>query len=228
MSLIKAELHAHTADDPMDRIPYGPEALIARAAEHGYGALAITLHDHVYDPAPLSAFARERGVVLIPGLERTIEGRHVLLLNFPPEAIAVRSLDDVVRLKAATGGLVIAPHPFYPIPSSLGAERLEAYRDLWDAIEVSALYVRGFDFSTPAIRWARSHGKPLVGNGDIHHLEQLNHTWSEIDARPEVHAICEAIRAGHVRVRTAPLGHVQAARIFAKMFVGGIRGRLGW
>src|SRR5262245_23923212 len=102
----------------MDRVPHSAEQLIERAAGHGYGAIAITLHDRPFDPAPLAAFARERGVVLIPGLERTVERRHVLLLNFPREAIEVETLEDIARLKAATNGLVIAPHPFYPIPSA--------------------------------------------------------------------------------------------------------------
>jgi predicted metal-dependent phosphoesterase TrpH len=224
--VIKAELHAHTADDPMDRVPHSAEQLIERAAEHGYGALAITLHDRPFDPTPLVAFARERGVVLIPGLERTVEGRHVILLNFPLEAIEVQTLDDVARLKAATNGLVIAPHPFYPIPSALGLKLLETHLNLWDAVEVSALYVRGVDFSTPAIAWARRHGKPLVGNADVHRLSQLDTTWSEIDAPPDASAICEAIRAGRVRVVTRPLGYGQAVRIFTQMTIGGLRGRL--
>lgn len=227
--MVKAELHAHTADDPMDRVPHTAETLIERAAEHGYGALAITLHDRPFDPAPLEAFARARGIVLIPGLERTIDGRHVILLNFPTSAIEVRSLEDVARLKAATpGGLVIAPHPFYPIPSALGRELLEAHLDLWDAVEVSALYVRGFDFSTRTIEWARQYGKPLVGNADVHRLTQLDTTWTEIDAPDgaDATALCEAIRAGRVRVVTRPLGYAKAARIFTEMTIGGLRGRL--
>ena len=60
------------------------------------------------------------GIVLISGIERTVERRHVLLLNFPPECASVRTFEDVGRLKRATGGLVVAPHPFYPTISALG------------------------------------------------------------------------------------------------------------
>ena len=132
--MIRVELHAHTSDDPEDRIPHSARELLAHAAGLGYGALAITLHDAVFDPAPLAAFAREHGVRLLPGCERTIHEKHVLLLNFPADAARnVTHLDDLVALKAAhPDGLVIAPHPFYPIPSALGRESLDRYETLWD------------------------------------------------------------------------------------------------
>src|ERR1700704_1469631 len=105
--MLKVELHAHTADDPVDRIPYSGVELIDRAAELGYGALAITLHERQLGLQRLAPYAAERGVVLIPGVERTIEGRHVLLLNFNAGAEEVRTFDDLARLKQQQHGLVI-------------------------------------------------------------------------------------------------------------------------
>lgn len=227
--MVKAELHAHTSLDCFDHVPHSAHELIVHMAGLGYGALAITLHDTVCDPAPLQAAARDHGIVLIPGLERTIRGKHVLLLNFPEEAIAVRSFEDLAALKARTPhALVIAPHPFFPIPSALGRTLLDRHADLWDAIEVSAMYVRGLDFNRRAIAWAHSRGRPLVGNGDIHRLSQLDATWSEVDvpAGADADAICDAIRAGRVRVVSTPLPRWKAGRIFADMTVGGLAGRL--
>ena len=80
--MLKVDLHIHTSDDPIDRIPYSTFELIDRAAALGYDALAITLHDVQLDVTPFNASAAARGIVLIPGIERTVEGRHVLLLNF--------------------------------------------------------------------------------------------------------------------------------------------------
>jgi predicted metal-dependent phosphoesterase TrpH len=236
--MIRVDLHAHTADDPEDRVPYTARDLIVHAAAVGYGAIAITLHDAPFDPAPLAAFARQHGVRLIPGVERTIQRSHVLLLNFPAAAaMAVNRLDDIAALKAAhPDGLVVAPHPFYPIGSALGRQRLEAFAPLWDAIEVNALRVRVLDWNRGAIAWARAHGRPLVGNGDVHRLTQLGRTWSEVDVdvpadlsdAEAAAAICAAIRAGRVRVAGAPLSPWRAAIIFAQMVIGGIRlpGRL--
>ena len=234
--MIRAELHAHTADDPSDRIPFTAPELIVRAGELGYGAIAITLHDAAFDPAPLAALARQHGVRLLSGVERTVERAHVLLINFPAAAVmAVKRLEDIAPLKAAhPNGLVVAPHPCYPIGSALGRRRLDAFAPLWDAVEVNAMYVRGVDWNRAAIAWAAANGRPLVGNGDVHRLTQLGLTWSEVDVdvpaeMPDTeaaNAICAAIRAGRVRVVGGPLSPWRAASIFAQMELGGLRGRL--
>ena len=43
--MLKVDLHIHTSDDPVDRIPHTTTDLIDRAAQLGYDAVAITLHD---------------------------------------------------------------------------------------------------------------------------------------------------------------------------------------
>ena len=95
--MLKVELHSHTADDPHDRIPYSAEQLIDRAAALWYDGLAVTLHDRQLDVARLAPYAAKRGIVLIPGIERTVAGKHVLLLNFTREAEDVRSFADLAR-----------------------------------------------------------------------------------------------------------------------------------
>ncbi|HVZ24094.1 MAG TPA: hypothetical protein VG871_23645 [Vicinamibacterales bacterium] len=155
--MLKVELHAHTADDPQDRIPYTTRQLIDHVASLGYDALAITLHDRQLDVAPLRPYAAARGVTLIPGIERTIEGRHVLLLNFRRGAEDVHTFEDLRRLRAREAGLVVAPHPFFPGSSCLGA-LLDRHADLFDAVEYNAMFVRGVNFNRAAARWAAAHG----------------------------------------------------------------------
>jgi len=217
--VLKIDLHLHTSDDPLDCIEHDGTALVDRAADLGFGALAITLHDAQLENARLSAYARERGVVLIPGVERTIGGRHVLLLNFPASAVEhVRSLDDVARLRASANGLVIAPHPFFPDPSCLG-DALDARADLFDAVEWSYFWRRGLNFNARAARWARAHGKPLVGNSDLHDLRQLGRTYSLVDSPPDAAAICDAIRAGRVQLCTEPAPMMELASVFGGMIL---------
>jgi predicted metal-dependent phosphoesterase TrpH len=236
--MIRVELHAHTADDGKDLLPHSARDLIRRAAALGYGGLAITLHDTAWDPASLFAFAREHGVRLIPGIERTIEGCHVLILNAPAAAmLAVRRFEDLAPMKAACPrALIVAPHACFPIGSALGLRRLDRYRPIWDAVEVNAMHVAGVDWNRDAIAWAIANGVPLVGNGDVHRLTQLGRTWSEVDVDlpPELSdaaaadAICEAIRAGRVRVVSKRLSLAFALFVFAQMALGGILGRLRW
>ena len=211
--MVKVDLHTHTSDDPVDRIPYTSQQLIDRAAALGYDALAITLHDRQFDICPLVPYAAERGIILIPGLERSIEGRHVLLVNFSRDAEDVRSFDDVAALKRQGAGIVVAPHPFFPAPHCLWG-RMDRHAHLFDAVEYNAMYTSSLNFNRRAERWARAHGTPMVGNGDVHRLAQLGTTYSLVDADRDPASICRAIAAGRVRVVTQPLGWFTAARTF--------------
>jgi predicted metal-dependent phosphoesterase TrpH len=222
VSVVKVELHAHTDQDPADRIGHTTNQLIDHAASLGYGAMAITLHDRYFDPTRYAAYARERGVVLLAGVERTLDRRHVLLINFPKESAEVRSFADIAALKRRSNGLVVAPHPFYPLASALGST-LDRERGVIDAVEVNAMFIRGFDFNRRALAWAKTNGVPLVGNTDLHLLEQMGTTYSLVDADPDPDAICEAIRQGRVEVRREPLNPVRAAWLFARMVATGLR-----
>jgi len=222
--MLKVELHTHTADDPVDRIPYTTTDLIDRAADLGFDALAITLHERQLDLDRFRSHAAERGIVLIPGVERTIAGKHVLLLNFERGADEVRSFDDLARLKRRGAGLVVAPHPFFPAPVCLWRD-LDRHADLFDAVEYNAMFTRQLNFNTLAERWAARHGRPMVGNGDVHRLRQLGTTYSLVDAPRDPAAICAAIAAGRVRVERRPLAWTEAAGIMADL--GGWRSHAG-
>lgn len=194
--------------------------LVDRAAEQGFDALAITLHDAQFDVPIVRDYARERGIVLIPGIERTIGGRHVLLVNFSDAAAQVRDFDDIRRLKRRENGLVIAPHPFFPDRSCLRSW-LDDHAELFDAVEWSYFWTRGINFNSAAARWARTHGKPLVGNSDLHDLRQLGRTHSWVAAERDADAICEAVRQGRVEVRTAPVPALELAQVFGGMVLRG-------
>ena len=217
--MLKVELHTHTADDPVDAIPHTTHQLIDRAAELGYDAIAITLHEHQLDLRPFVPYAADRGIVLIPGVERTVDGRHVLLLNFARGTEDVRTFADLARLKANVPGLVIAPHPYFPAGASLWGA-LERHADLFDAVERNAMFIRGVDFNRAAERFAARHGKPVVGNCDVHRLEQLGTTYSLVDAPRDADAICAAIAAGRVQVESRPITWAGAARIIAALMLG--------
>lgn len=214
--MLKVDLHTHTADDPSDRIPYSTFDLIDRAAALRYQGLAITLHDRQLDLAPCRAYAQARGVVLIPGIERTIEGRHVLLLNFSRASESVQSFEDLARLKQSERGLVVAPHPFFPAGSALRGY-MSRHADLFDAVEYNAMFTSLVNFNVLGERWARVRGKPMVGNGDVHRLEQLGTTYSLVDAAPDADAICAAVAAGRVQVVAKPLSPFTAGRVMADL-----------
>ena len=144
--MLKVELHAHSADDPIDAIPHTTEQLIDRAAALGYQALAVTLHDRQLDVCRFASFAAERGLTLIPGIERTIQGKHVLLLNFSRAAEDVQSFEDLAVLKRRETGIVIAPHAFFPGSTCLRG-LLDRHADLFDAVEYNAMFTPTVNFN---------------------------------------------------------------------------------
>jgi predicted metal-dependent phosphoesterase TrpH len=219
--VLKVDLHLHTADDPVDRIAYSGADLVDRAATLGFGALAITLHDHQFENGRLSAYARERGITLIRGTERTVAGRHVLLINFPADAVdAVRSLDDLAALRRRGNGLVIAPHPFFPDRSCLRSA-IDPYADQFDAVEWSYFWTPLVNFNARGATWAEHHGKPVVGNSDLHDIRGFGRTYSLVDAEASPDAICEAIRRQRVQLCTSPAPVLEMADIFLRMQLNG-------
>ena len=222
--MLKVELHTHTADDPVDYIAHTAHQLIFRAAALGYDALAITLHNRQLDTGPLTGYATQQGVLLIPGIERSIHGKHVLLLNFSTRAERVNSFEELATLRHdEPAGIVIAPHPFFPAPSCLRG-LMETHAGLFDAVEINAMYSRHVNFNRAAEDWARRHEKPMVGNGDIHRPEQLGTTYTLVDAEKTPEAICAAIRRGRTHVKSTPLALVRAAWVMAKILPSGVLG----
>jgi hypothetical protein len=73
------------------------------------------------------------------------------------------------------------------------------------------------NFNILGERWARRHGKPIVGNGDVHRLEQLGTTFSLVDAAPDADAICVAIAAGRLEVVARPHSPLTAGRLMADL-----------
>lgn len=216
--MLKTDLHLHASEDPLDVISHDAHALIQRAAELGYGALAITLHDRQLSDTRVFDHARDCGITLVPGVERTVEGRHVLLLNFPAaETEAVSTFVQLKSLKRRRDGVVIAPHPYFPDTTCLRS-RLNAHADLFDAVEWSYFWTTGLNFNARAAQWARRYGKPIVGNSDLHDLRQLGRTYSLVSADADADAICDAIRAGRLTLQTAPASKLELAQVVGGMF----------
>jgi predicted metal-dependent phosphoesterase TrpH len=208
----KAELHSHCSADPTDyrMCDYAPEQLIAEAGRLGYEILAITCHDLDVWNRELYEYAQSQGIILVPGMEVTAEGRiHVLAYNFQTGSENLNSLQKM-RARKRADTLLIAPHSFYPARTCL-RHLLEPNIDLFDALEVSGFHTRLFDFNGRARQIANRHLKPLVGNADVHRLWQLGRTWTWIYSEPGVVPILDAVRRGMVRVEADPLSVAEAA-----------------
>jgi len=211
MKKLKADLHLHTKEDPQDSVKYGGVELIDQAYLKGFDVLAITNHDQVTYDNYLAEYARERGILLIPGVEAKISKKHVLLLNMDYSFNRIRTFDDLKLLKDGAG-LVIAPHPFFPSFTSLNS-KLEKHLDIFDAIEYSHCYLEYINFNRKAEDLAKKFNLPLIGTSDAHFLWQIGTTYSLIEAEKDLGSVIAAIKEGRVEVVTKPLPLPKACSI---------------
>src|SRR5690348_11010287 len=201
---IKVDLHIHTLDDPKDVIDYSAHQLLERAKQLGFGVLAITLHDAVFDRAEVFADAAAMGVLLIPAAEVRLQGADIILLNVTPTEVAkLKTFDDVRELRARRGLSIftIAPHPFYVLGGSIG-ERLLREIDCFDAIELCHFHKGLFNLNRRAIKVARQYGKPLIATSDAHQLHTFGRHYTSIP-RPgdlTIPNVFAALRNGPRRV----------------------------
>ena len=104
--MLKADLHIHTSEDRHDRwIRYDAKRLIDRASELDYDVISITNHNTYTFTETLARYARQKGILLIPGIEMAIEGKEVLLYNIENK---FDRISDILHRK---DNLVKAPHP---------------------------------------------------------------------------------------------------------------------
>ena len=201
---LKCDLHLHTKEDPRHQLQYDARQLIDAAARHGYNVLSITNHNTVTYSKALSDYAAEHGIYLIPGVEATVMGKHVLLYG-------VEGLDekwdrltffDIKRLRSK-GVFVIAPHPYYPHYNCLG-NLLNRFSHLFDAVEYSHLYTHKVNFNRRAQDFASARDLPILGLSDAHSLKQLDYTYTLVNSEPEMGSIFEAIREGKTTIVTQP------------------------
>jgi len=163
----------------------------------------------------LFCYAKERGILLIPGMEMTVQRRHVLVLN-PSSHKACSDFLSLSKLRRPET-LIIAPHPYFPGTTSLNGYLLK-HLNLFDAIEYSHFYSPMINFNQKAGEISQSFGLPLVGTSDAHLLSQLGNTYSLIYAEKNMDAVFAAIRRNMVKVISRPLKHLEMGLIAARLF----------
>ncbi len=236
--MLKADLHIHTQEDPVDPVYYSAAEVIKYKAKQGFKVLAITNHNSIFFNKGLEDYARRYGVVLIPGMEMKVCGKEILVLNadkskadyWEPHFIGRKrkyrslynSFDILDRLRDEN--MVIgAPHPFYPQQKCLGKSLLSNI-DRFDYIEYCYYYLPWLDHNKKAVAVAKRYDKPLVAASDAHHSCQLNvKNYSYIDAEPDKEDILDAIVRGRVKIITQPLSHLKFSYIGLQVMINKIK-----
>src|SRR3989338_1040864 len=99
--MLKCDFHIHTSEDPLDWpiLKYDAYQLIDNAKEKGFDVLAITLHEKVFCPKQIIEYAKKKGILLIPGMEATVEGKHAVVLNLSLNTKNPSTFAELKKLK---------------------------------------------------------------------------------------------------------------------------------
>lgn len=206
MPSYRVELHSHCHGDPVDTyLGHTIFEHIDRAKEVGLDAIAVTWHRKICADPEAFAYARSRGILLIPGMEADMDERkHLVVLNIAEGDLpGAPSWEQVRTLRARKPEVfMMAPHPFYPHPTCLG-NLINDHVDCIDAVEWCMIHVNWLPSrvnpNLRAARWAQQHGKPIIACSDAHSLASIGKNASTVEAdalTPD--AIFAGIRAGRV------------------------------
>lgn len=212
--MLKADLHIHVDRDPCDTyITHTARDVINAAAKQKFDVLAITCHDYAFPIKEIQSYAKKKGILLVQGAEKTLKGKHVLIYNINNSDLKkIKTFNDLRELKKEKNILVVAPHPYYPLPFCLKKD-LEANIDVFDAIEYSHAHMKGINPNKKAVEIAKKFNKPLIANSDTHNLFQIGFTYSFIESDKTAEAVIEAIKQGKAELVSPPLSLISCARI---------------
>ena len=210
VEILKADLHLHTAEDRSENIEHNAYRLLDEAHCQGFDVISITNHDTLTFNRKLCEYAGKLGILLLPGVELTVEGRHVLVIGELGGIRQVKRLKDLYKLKREQT-LLIAPHPFFPASRGLG-KSLFPYLDLFDVLEYSHCYTRLINYNQLAVRVAEKEGLPMASFSDSHKLWQFGGSYSLLLGDRTAEGVFYALRSGAVQMVTRPLGPLALIR----------------
>ncbi len=209
---LKANLHFHTADDPDHQIQYSLYQAIDKASSLGFSVLALTCHNYFAWTKKYADYAKQKGILLIPGIEIGIqrgevskEGLHLLILGCDKKAENIYTFDDVRKYKKQNPDIfIIAPHPYFYGNFSLKDE-LEKNIDIIDAIEQSWFYSKWFNRNKKAEKIAKKYKKPFISTSDTHFFDFFDKHYATINAKEKTQkAVFEAIKNNKFKNTTQP------------------------
>jgi predicted metal-dependent phosphoesterase TrpH len=216
--MLKADFHMHFGKESHHDSGYSAEQLIDHCKAVGYEVMALTLHDKVGATKDIIAYAKKKGILLISGIEATIEGAHVIVLNVSKdEGERLETFDDIRKLKKKRNIVVIAPHPYFPSKEAL-KDRLVKNIDVFDAIEYSHFYTYLVNFNRKAMKAAVKYKKPIVGTSDCHRLYQVGYTYTMLDCKKNISAVLDAIRKSKGGIVSRPFPVWNIIKVLCWMF----------
>jgi predicted metal-dependent phosphoesterase TrpH len=199
---LRIDLHVHTdySKDALNPI----REINSRCREISLDGYAICDHDTIEGLTEAKTLAD--GLVVVPGLEISARGAHILCID-PSELVPKGlSITETVERIHEQGATAILAHP-YALPRSFVSFK-EVEVAGFDAIEVANAAQVPFSVVADWNRGlAEKLSRPQTGGSDSHIPETLGHAYTVIEsASREREDVIDAIRKGRTRVEGSGTG----------------------
>jgi len=172
---MKADLHIHTSYSFDSNS--SPKKMVDTAIENGIDCLAITDHDEIRGVLEAIEYAKEKPILIIPGIEVKTKEGDILGLNvkeiIPKKLSAKETIEKIKEL----GGMAVLPHPFGWFCAFKGDIK-KLIADL-DGIEVLNASIFG-PGNKKALDFAQKYTLPFIAGSDAHFPNFVGRSFLEI------------------------------------------------
>ncbi len=172
---MKCDLHCHTGYSYDSTAK--PTEMVEAALQKGINCLAICDHGEVKGAREAIEYAKDRPILIIPGIEIKSKKGDILGLNVEKIIPNKLSVKETIQKIKELGGLAIIPHPFGWSCSFKG--KLEELVSDMDGIEVlnASIFGRG---NKKALIFSQKHSLPLTAGSDAHFPNFVGRVYLEI------------------------------------------------
>jgi predicted metal-dependent phosphoesterase TrpH len=160
---LRIDLHVHTVCSGDSYITL--EDAIRRCREDGLDGFAVTDHDTMTKiPNDLE---KEGGLIVIPGVEITAKGAHVIAFDIDDEIPKDLSVSETVDGIHDQGGIAIIAHPYSLFRTWVNLREIEEAS--FDCVEVANAYQFPYGWMLAKnTDLAERLGLPVTGGSDAH------------------------------------------------------------
>ena len=194
---LRIDLHVHTNHSADSRVSI--EDAVLRCEETGLDGFAVTDHDTLSGLS--EAMAQESRVVIIPGVEISARGAHILALDISEPIPAGLSITETVDRIHGQGAVAVVAHPYSVLRTWVDSREIEGAK--FNAVEVANAnqFPYGWMLKKNAAL-AERLGLPQTGGSDAHIPEAVGRAYTVVEADSrEVEDILNSIRKGRTEAR---------------------------